>query len=293
MRSRANSACGARGPTRTPPARTECGRAVHRLATAVPTCQAGVMCARYGIFSATAAVAEAFAARLAPEAMRLKPSGTLAPGADVAVVVRRPESADGSGTGGPAPSGRRVHAARWGLLPPGARDPAAAFHAFNARCETAAVKPTFRDAMRSFRVVVPASCWYEWRAQTPSAAQAGGSAKQPYAVRRADGGGDGLLALAGLCSWWRVPGRPGNAPVHHGPALHDSWLLTCTILTRDAGPDLAWLHPREPVVLPDDAVGAWLDPDECDGGAAAGLLRLPRPALAWMAVDRSTLTRVA
>jgi len=147
--------------------------------------------------------------------------------------------------------------------------------------------------MRSFRVVVPASCWYEWRAQTPSAAQAGGSAKQPYAVRRADGGGDGLLALAGLCSWWRVPGRPGNAPVHHGPALHDSWLLTCTILTRDAGPDLAWLHPREPVVLPDDAVGAWLDPDECDGGAAAGLLRLPRPALAWMAVDRSTLTRVA
>ena len=116
------------------------------------------------------------------------------------------------------------------------------------------------------------------------------TAGRPYAVRRADGD---LLALAGLCSWWRVPGRPGNAPVHHGPALHDSWLLTCTILTRDAGPDLAWLHPREPVVLPDDAVGAWLDPDECDGGAAAGLLRLPRPALAWMAVDRSTLTRVA
>ena len=179
MRSRANSACGARGPTRTPPARAECGRAVHRLATAVPTCQAGVMCARYGIFSATAAVAEAFAARLAPEAMRLKPSGTIAPGADVAVVVRRPESADGSGTGGPAPFGRRVHAARWGLLPPWARDPAAAFHAFNARCETAAVKPTFRDAMRSFRVVVPASCWYEWRAQTPSAAQAGGPPSSP------------------------------------------------------------------------------------------------------------------
>lgn len=247
------------------------------------------MCGRYGSFSATTAIAEAFAATAAPETAALGPSRSIAPGADVAVVVRRPGSTGESDGPGPAARPRRVHAARWGLLPPWATDPAA-FRAFNARSETAATKPTFRDAMRSFRAVVPASCWYEWCAPDPTASTAARAARRPYAVRRADGE---LLALAGLCSWWRVPGRPGNAPVHHGPALHDSWLLTCTILTRDAGPDLAWLHPREPVVLPDDAVGAWLDPDECDGGAAAGLLRLPRPALAWMAVDRSTLTRVA
>lgn len=136
--------------------------------------------------------------------------------------------------------------------------------------------------MRSFRAVVPASCWYERR--TPSAPAAARAARQSHAVRRADGG---LLALAGLCSWWRVPERP-DRPVRQGPALHGSWLLTLAILTRDAGPDLAWLHPREPVVLPDDAVDAWLDPGLCDGGAATGLLRLARPGLAWTPVERTT-----
>ena len=232
------------------------------------------MCGRYGSFSATTAIAEAFAATAAPETAALGPSRSIAPGADVAVVVRRPGSTGESDGPGPAARPRRVHAARWGLLPPWATDPAAAFRAFNARSETAATKPTFRDAMRSFRAVVPASCWYEWCAPDPTASTAARAARRPYAVRRADGG---LLALAGLCSWWRVPEQP-DRPVRQGPALHGSWLLTLTILTRDAGPDLAWLHPREPVALPDDAVDAWLDPQLCDGGAATGLLGLSRPA---------------
>ena len=256
-----------------------------RMAEAAAACQAGPVCGRYGSFSATTAIAEAFAAAPAPETTALRPSRSIAPGADVAVVVRRPAPAGAPGGPGPTDRPRRVHAARWGLLAPWATDPAAAFRAFNARSETAAAKPTFRDAMRSFRVVVPASCWYEWRAPDPAAPAAARAAKRPYAVRRADGG---PLALAGLCSWWRVPEQP-DRPVRQGPALHGSWLLTLTILTRDAGPDLAWLHPREPVVLPDDAVGAWLDPQLCDGGVATGLLGLSRPGLAWTRVDRTTL----
>jgi protein of hypothetical function DUF159 len=102
-------------------------------------------------------------------------------------------------------------------------------------------------------------------------------------VRRADGD---LLALAGLCSWWRVPGHPCGS-VREGPARHGSWLLTLTVLTRDAGPDLVWLHSREPVVLPDDAVDAWLDPALRDGGIAAELLRRPRPGFAWAQADRA------
>lgn len=252
----------------------------------VAACQAAPVCGRYGLFTATTAIAEAFAATAAPETAVLEPSRNIAPGMDVAVVVQRPGPARGAGDAASAPTGctRRVHAARWGLLPSWVTDPAAAFRAFNARSETAAVKPTFHEAMRSFRVVVPASCWYEWLAPDRGPASvASRTAGRPYAVRRADGD---LLALAGLCSWWRVPGHSCGS-VREGPARHGSWLLTLTVLTRDAGPDLVWLHSREPVVLPDDAVDAWLDPALRDGGIAAELLRRPRPGLAWAQADRA------
>lgn len=178
--------------------------------------------------------------------------------------------------------------------------------AFNARSETAASRPTFREAMRSFRIVLPADCYYEWLAD--------GKRKRPFAVSAADGS---PLALAGLASWWRVPaagpggaGRPGgvsgsgraardrattsgrsgdvgvpSAGVRPGAALHRHdgalWLLTCTVLTRQAGEDLAWLHHREPVVLDRREVAAWLDPDMRDGAAAARLLGAPHPELVW------------
>ena len=72
--------------------------------------------------------------------------------------------------------------------------------------------------------------------------------------------------------------RPGAALHRHGGAL---WLLTCTVLTRQAGEDLAWLHHREPVVLDRREVAAWLDPDMRDGAAAARLLGAPHPELVW------------
>lgn len=229
-----------------------------------PACQAVPVCGRYGTFIGTTAVAEAFSAVPAPETAGSGPCGDIAPGSDVAVVVERPLRRPGAA---PAP-GRRLHLARWGLLPAWADDPAAARRAVNARSETAADRPTFREAMRSFRAVVPASCWYEW--QAPG---------QPWAVSRGDGA---LLALAGLCSWWCVP---EGVRLRSGPALHGPWLLTCTILTREAGPDLTWLHPREPVVLTDAAVDDWLDPDLHDGRRASALLRAPRPALEWREAD--------
>lgn len=258
------------------------------------------MCGRYGSWSAGPVLAEAFGASPAPECDALPPSWNLAPGSDVRVVVER------AAARAPGRTRRELRAARWGLLPSWAKDPRRGVRAFNARSETAASRPTFREAMRSFRIVLPADCYYEWLAD--------GARKRPFAVSAADGG---PLALAGLASWWRVPaagpggaGRPGgvsgsgraardrattsgrsgdvgvpSAGVRPGAALHRHdgalWLLTCTVLTRQAGEDLAWLHHREPVVLDRREVAAWLDPDMRDGAAAARLLGAPHPELVW------------
>lgn len=258
------------------------------------------MCGRYGSWSAGPVLAEAFGASPAPECDALPPSWNLAPGSDVRVVVER------AAAGAPGRTRRELRAARWGLLPSWAKDPRRGVRAFNARSETAASRPTFREAMRSFRIVLPADCYYEWLAD--------GARKRPFAVSAADGG---PLALAGLASWWRVPaagpggaGRPGGVSgsgraargrattsgrsgdvgvlavgVRPGAALHRHdgalWLLTCTVLTRQAGEDLAWLHHREPVVLDRREVAAWLDPDMRDGAAAARLLGAPHPELVW------------
>lgn len=258
------------------------------------------MCGRYGSWSAGPVLAEAFGASPAPECDALPPSWNLAPGSDVRVVVER------AAARAPGRTRRELRAARWGLLPSWAKDLRRGVRAFNARSETAASRPTFREAMRSFRIVLPADCYYEWLAD--------GARKRPFAVSAADGG---PLALAGLASWWRVPvagpggaggpsglggsgraargrattsGSPGDvgvpsAGVRPGAALHRHdgalWLLTCTVLTRQAGEDLAWLHHREPVVLDRREVAAWLDPDMRDGAAAARLLGAPHPELVW------------
>jgi len=130
---------------------------------------------------------------------------------------------------------RAVRVATWGLrprwLPTGRRAP------INARAESAAEKPMFRNAYRSGRCLVPADGWYEWQAR-----EAG--PKQPYFFHRPD---DHVFWFAGLAA--RDP--QGRA--------------TVAILTTDANAPSARVHDRMPVVIPDDETAkAWIDPDATD-----------------------------
>lgn len=123
---------------------------------------------------------------------------------------------------------------RWGLLPSWARDPTIAQRTFNARRESAADTPMFRDAFRHRRCLVPASGYYEW--------QSAGEGKQPYYVHARDGG---LLLFAGL---WE-----------HRHTSDDTPLETFTILTEDAvDPALRRIYPRMPVILAPALWNDWL-----------------------------------
>jgi putative SOS response-associated peptidase YedK len=126
--------------------------------------------------------------------------------------------------------------ARWGLIPHWWKQPEPPSRTFNARSEEAAGKPTWRDAMKSRRCLLPASGWYEWHV-TP----AGG--KQPYFVHLP---GEQMLAFAGLWSRWKpAEGEP---------------VLSCAVLTKDAAPSIALIHHRMPVVLKPEHYAEWLDP---------------------------------
>lgn len=143
---------------------------------------------------------------------------------------------------------------RWGLVPHWADDPAVGSRHINARAETAADKPAFRDAFARRRCLIPANGFYEWRTGP-------GGVKVPHYITPADGG---LLAFAGLWSVWGGPDR-------------DVPLRTCTILTTAANDLVAPLHDRMPVVLGADAWDEWLDPDHPDPHALRRLL-VPAPA---------------
>lgn len=154
---------------------------------------------------------------------------------------------------------------RWGLLPPWADDPAAGPPMINARAETAARKPAFREAFAHRRCLIPADGYYEWRLGP-------GGSKVPHYVHAPDGR---PLALAGVWSSWR-----GQGP---SPAT----LRTCAIVTTAANAPLSALHHRTPAVLPRRAWDEWLDPGHPDPPALTRLLRpVPDDALVFHAVGQ-------
>jgi putative SOS response-associated peptidase YedK len=147
---------------------------------------------------------------------------------------------------------RILTAFRWGLIPSWADSPKIGAQMINARAETVAEKPAFRSTFKRQRCIVPADAFYEWRRS--------GTTKTPFAITRRDGK---LLALAGLWSNWRDKAT-------------DERIQSCTIVTTSANSVVAQLHDRMPVILPEDAWEAWLDPENQDTEFLRSLL-VPRP----------------
>jgi putative SOS response-associated peptidase YedK len=127
---------------------------------------------------------------------------------------------------------RSLDALRWGLLPHWAKDVAFGSRCINARAETVATAPAFRDAFQSRRCLVPASGFYEWKKI--------GKAKQPYAIVPTEGP---VFSFAGLWSSWRDKSAAEGAP----------WIATCAILTGEPNELLAPIHDRMPAILREEA----------------------------------------
>jgi putative SOS response-associated peptidase YedK len=161
-----------------------------------------------------------------------EPSYNVAPASRVAIVL------DSAKT---EPPTRRLEAARWGLVPSWAKDTKIGARAFNARAEELEDKPMFRGALEKRRAVVPTSGYYEWKNVD--------GVKIPHYIHPADGE---PLFLAGLYEWWRDKTKGDDDP--------DRWLLSFTILTRDAIGRLGSIHDRMPLFLDPDHADAWLDP---------------------------------
>jgi len=182
------------------------------------------MCGRISLHSDPERYADAFGARMASELVNAwHPRWNVAPSSPIAGVREQ----DG---------GRELRMFRWGLLPGWAKDPSISNRTFNARAETVATKPIFRSAFRRRRLIVAADGFYEWQFLP------GTKSKQPHYFHRADGA---PLALAGL---WESR-RSGEEEQ-----------LSATIITTAAGPDMAPIHERQPVLLEPDALDRWLDP---------------------------------
>lgn len=186
------------------------------------------MCGRYALYGPVSRrreffkVAEDYTADLDEDRYNIAPS-------QLVQVVR-------AGTDG----GRVMMAAKWGLLPGWVKDPTKVSKPINAKIETAGEKPMFRSAIRRWRVLVPASGFYEWQPV------AGG--KQPYFIQPAD---QPFFAFGGIVERWGDAADP---------------LYTVAILTTAANELMAPIHDRMPVIVEPGDFDVWLDPGVTDVG---------------------------
>lgn len=143
--------------------------------------------------------------------------------------------------------------ALWGLIPSWAKDPSIGSRMINARAETLDEKPTFRNALRRRRCLIPADGFYEWRKNRDGS-------KTPMRIRRRDGR---PFAFAGL---WEIWGDDKGNEVR-----------SATIITTAPNELVRPIHDRMPAILRPEFYDKWLSPDEVPPAEAKEMLK-PFPA---------------
>ncbi len=180
------------------------------------------MCGRYSLTTPADTLAKYFRLKKVPS---IPPRFNIAPSQPIATI--RLLNSDPT-----------VVLVRWGLIPSWAKDPGIGNKMINARAETVAEKPAFREALARSRCLVPADGYYEWQREGRM-----GQRKQPFYIRLRDGR---PFAFAGL--WERWVGPDGKA------------VETCAILTTEPNAALKEIHDRMPVILAEAEYDQWLDP---------------------------------
>jgi putative SOS response-associated peptidase YedK len=175
------------------------------------------MCGRYAQRTDPKSLAKEFKAAEVPG---VEPRYNIAPTQDVLAVYESPD-------------GREMTFYKWGLVPSWAKDVSVGAKLINARSETVTEKPSFREAFKKRRCIIPADGFYEWRRE--------GSRKQPYFFRMRD---ERPFGFAGL--WERWEGEGGRA------------INSCAILTTEANDVLRPVHDRMPVILHPEDYELWL-----------------------------------
>ena len=149
---------------------------------------------------------------------------------------------------------------RWGLVPGWADSPKIGARMINARVESVAEKPAFRNAFQRYRCLIVADGFYEWQRTDGS--------RRPFHITRDD---RAPFAFAGLWSIW------------HG-ADETEVVRSCTIITRPANQRIASLHDRMPVILDPAHEADWLDTATPAGALQEILAGLPAQHTALTAV---------
>ena len=180
------------------------------------------MCGRFGLFTDLSELVELLGFELGMPSEAYSPRWNIAPTTQVLTIAEA--------------EGQRIGSMmRWGLIPRWAK-PDTAFKRpmFNARSETVAERPTFRDSFRSRRCLVPANGFFEWR-------QDSARTKTPLWISDAE---KPVVTFAGIWSVWRGP---------------DGLVESCSILTTSPNALMEPIHNRMPVILDDDWASIWLD----------------------------------
>ena len=195
------------------------------------------MCGRFILLSDLSVILESF--RIGDVASEYKPGGNISPGQQISAVIRDEDV-------------NKLVDFRWGLIPSWAKDPSIGNKMFNARAETIAEKPSFREAFKRRRCLIVADGFYEWQKMEKG--------KKPFHFSLRS---DEPFGFAGLYETWL---SPENKPVK-----------TCTIITTDANDLLKPIHDRMPVIVPKDKEALWMDPGMPDPRELAAILK-PYPA---------------